>query len=146
MGVALRYRRSGCRQRRLSGTLILDSEGLTKVVGKDRDVLAQIDAARRGGMNTVVSAMTLVEARDPKVNQARFDWAASLVTVLPVTEQVARAASRLLASARLHGHRHAIDAVVAATALTASAPRIVLTSDPDNLGKLCGPQARVVQV
>jgi predicted nucleic acid-binding protein len=130
----------------VSGTLILDSEGLTKVVGKDRDVLAQIDAARRGGANTVVSAMTLVEARDPKVNQTRFDWAASLVMVLPVTEEVARAASRLLSLTRLHGHRHAIDAVVAATALASPAPRVILTSDPGDLGKLCGPQARVVQV
>lgn len=130
----------------MSGTLILDCEGLVKVVEDDPRVHARIAAARKAGMATIMSAVTLVEARNPKVNQPRFDWAVSLVTVLPVTEEVARAASRLLSAERLHGHRHAIDAVVAATALAASAPRVILTSDPDDLGQLCGPQARVVQV
>lgn len=129
----------------MSGTLLLDCEGLAKIVGKDRDVLAQIDAARRAGMDTVVSAATLVEARDPKMNQARFDWAVSRVTVRPVTEEVARSASKLLAGARLHGHQHAIDAMVAATALAGSAPRVVLTSDPDDLDALCGSKVRVVR-
>ena len=130
----------------MSGTLILDCEGLAKVVGDDAMVHARIAAARKAGMATVVSAATLVEARDPKVNQARFDWAVSRVTVLPVDEDVARSAARLLTTARLGGHRHAIDAMVAATALAAAAPRVVLTSDPDDIGRLCGKQARVVRV
>lgn len=130
----------------MSGTLILDCEGLAKVVEDDPGVHARIAAARKAGMATIMSAATLVEARDPKVNQARFDWAASRVTVLPVTEEVARTASRLLGQTRLHGHKHAIEAMVAATALASSAPRVILTSDPDGLGRLCGSQARVVQV
>jgi predicted nucleic acid-binding protein len=130
----------------VSGTLILDCEGLVKVVEDDPGVHARIAAARKAGMATIMSAATLVEARNPKVNRPRFDWALSLVTVLPVTEEVARVASRLLAETRLHGHKHAIDAMVAATALASSAPRVILTSDPDDLGKLCGTQARVVQV
>ena len=130
----------------MSGTLILDCEGLAKIVANDREVLATYAAARKAGMAAVVSAVTLVEARDPKMSQARFDWASSRVTVLPVTEEVARAASRLLAETRLHGHKHTIDAIVAATALASSGPRVILTSDPDDLGKLCGPQVRVVQV
>ena len=128
----------------MSGTLVLDCEGLAKVIADDPTVHARIEVARRAGMDTVVSAVTLVEARDPKVDQARFDWAVSLVTVVPVSEDVAREASRLLAAAGRHGHRYAIDAMVAATALAASGPRIVLTSDPEDLGALCGTKVRVV--
>jgi predicted nucleic acid-binding protein len=129
----------------MSGTMILDSEGLSKIVAKDRWVLSQLADARKSGMLTIVSAATLVEARDPKVSQARFDWAVSRLTIKPVTEEVARAASMLLAEARLHGHEHAIDAMVAATALAMPGRRIILTSDPKDMDKLCGKSVRVVE-
>jgi predicted nucleic acid-binding protein len=79
------------------------------------------------------------------MGQARFDWAISRVVIEPVTEDVALAASKLLAAHRLHGHRHAVDAMVAATALAASAPITLLTADPEDLGRLCGHTVRVVK-
>jgi predicted nucleic acid-binding protein len=131
----------------VKGTLILDSEGLSKVVAKDRWVLSQLADARKSGVLTAVSAATLVEARDPKVSQERFDWAVSRLTVKPVTEEIARAASRLLAKAGMHGHEHAIDAMVAATAIQATGPRIMLTSDPQDMYKLCeNKSVRVVEI
>lgn len=94
----------------------------------------------------ITSSVTLVEARDPKVNQARFDYAVSRVNIVPPTEAIARHASKLLAAAGLHGHTYALDAIVAATALAAPAPATVLTSDPEDLRVLCRPDVRVVKV
>jgi predicted nucleic acid-binding protein len=129
----------------VSGTLVLDRDGLSKIVAKDRMVMARLAQARVDGLRVVASAATLVEARDPGMNQARLDWAASRLVIEPVTETLARAAARLLASRRWHGHQHAMDAMVAATALAAPPPRILLTSDPQELGMLCGESVRVVK-
>ena len=107
--------------------------------------MARLAQARSDGLRVMTSAATLVEARDPQMNQARFDWAVSRLVIEPVTEDVARAASKLLVAHRLHGHQHAIDAMVAATALAAPAPRILLTSDPEDLAMLCGKNVRVVK-
>lgn len=130
----------------MSGTLVLDSEGLSKTVLKDRMVMARLAQARIDGLRVVTSAAALVEARNPRMNQARFDWAVSRLVIEPVTENTARAASRLLAEHGLHGHQHAIDATVAATALAAPAPRILLTSDPEDLAMLCGEGVRIVKI
>ena len=107
--------------------------------------MARLAQARVDGLRVVASAATLVEARDPGMNQARFDWAVSRLVIEPVTEVLARAASKLLAEHRWHGHQHATDAMVAATALAAPPPRILLTSDPQDLAMLCGESVRVVK-
>lgn len=130
----------------MTGTLVLDCEGVSKTVLRDRMVMARLAQASMDGLRVITSAATLVEARHPRMDQARFDWAVSRLVVVPVTETIARAASRLLAARGLHGHRYAIDAMVAATALAAAAPRIVLTSDPHDLTKLCGNSVRVVRI
>jgi predicted nucleic acid-binding protein len=129
----------------VSGTLVLDCAGLSKVVLSDRATMARLAQARIDGLRVVSSAATLVEARDPRTDQPRFDWAVSRLVIEPVTEQIARAASRLLAAHRLHGHQHAIDAMVAATALASPAPVILLTSDTRDLALLCGEGVRTVR-
>jgi predicted nucleic acid-binding protein len=129
----------------VSGTLVLDCEGVSKVVLRERAMIARLAQARVDGLRVVTSAATLVEARDPRMGQASFDWAVSGLVVEPVTEEIAREASRLLAAHRQHGHQHAIDAMVAATALAASAPAIVLTSDPRDITLLCGKGVRAIR-
>jgi len=129
----------------VSGTLILDCEGLSKTVLRDRAVMARLAQARFDRLRVVTSAATLAEARHPRMDQARFDWAISRLVIEPVTENIARAASKLLAAHGRHGHQHAIDAIVAATALAAPAPRILFTSDPADLMLLCGESVRVVK-
>ena len=124
---------------------MLDCEGLSQIVLRDRATMARLAQASIDGLRVVASAATLVEARDPRMDQARFDWAVSRLVIEPVSEEIARAASSLLAACRLHGHRHAIDAMVAATALAAAAPAILLTSDPDDFTALCGKAVRVVR-
>lgn len=130
----------------MNGTVILDSEGLSKVVQRDRWTIAELERSLQVGLRVVASAATLVEACDPKANQARFDWAISRIVVEPVTKALAREASRLLSEYGLHGHEHAVDAMVAATALGSPGPRIMLTSDPDDMNKLCGKSVRVVAI
>jgi predicted nucleic acid-binding protein len=130
----------------VSGTLVLDCEGLSKLVGRDPTLTAWLVAAEADDLRVVTSSVTLVEARDPKVGQARFDFAVSRVNVVPPTEAVARRASKLLAAAGVHGHKYALDAIVAATALASPSPVTVLTSDPEDLLMLCGGLARVVRI
>jgi predicted nucleic acid-binding protein len=60
----------------------------------------------------------------------------SRITVVPVSCQLARRAGELLGTTGLSGHRCAIDAVIAATALGLERPIVLLTSDPDDLNKL----------
>ncbi len=55
---------------------------------------------------------------------------------MSVTPEMARRAGELLGATGLSGHRCAIDAVVAATALTMERPAVLLTSDLDDLSRL----------
>ncbi|MEU7044097.1 PIN domain-containing protein [Streptomyces varsoviensis] len=130
----------------MSGTLVLDREGLSQLVRRTPGLTEWLAAAEAEDVRVVISSVTLVEARDPRTSQARFDYAASRVNVVPPTEAIARHASELLAAAGLHGHKYALDAIVAATALASPAPATVLTSDPDDLHALCGPGVRVVKI
>jgi hypothetical protein len=59
-----------------------------------------------------------------------------------VTEAIARSASDLLVENSLHGHKYAIDAVVAATAIQAARPVVLYTSDSDEMTRLCAEPAR----
>ncbi|MEU5159778.1 PIN domain-containing protein [Streptomyces sp. NPDC020875] len=130
----------------MSGTLVLDCEGLSKLVRRSPEVTEWLAAAEDEDIRVVTSSVTLVEARDPKINQARFDYAVSRVNIVPPTETIARQASKLLAAAGLHGHKYALDAIVAATALASPSPVTVLTSDPEDLLALCRPGIRIVKV
>lgn len=130
----------------MSGALALDSEALSKLVRRHRDMAVWLDVARTLDLLVITSAATLVEARDPKLRQAAFDHALSLVKVRPVTEGIARAASALLAKHEIHGHRHAMDAILAATAHQEPHTVTVLTSDPNDLRRLCAERVAVEAV
>lgn len=130
----------------MSGTLVLDCEGLSQLVRRSAEITEWLAAAEAEDIRVVTSSVTLVEARDPRVSQARFDYAVSRVNIVPPTEAFARRASRLLAAAGVHGHKYALDAIVAATALASPAPVTVLSSDPEDLSMLCGPGIRVSKV
>ncbi|AQU66435.1 type II toxin-antitoxin system VapC family toxin [Streptomyces niveus] len=130
----------------MSGTLVLDCEGLSALVQRAPEVTEWLAAAEAEDVRVIISSVTLVEARDPRTNQARFDDAVSRVNIIPPSEALARRASKLLAAAGLHGHKYALDAIVAATALASPSPVTVLTSDPEDLVMLCGPGVRVIKV
>ncbi|KAB8165292.1 DNA-binding protein [Streptomyces sp. 3MP-14] len=130
----------------MGGTLALDCEGLAKAVQRDRTVNAWLALARRHDLRVITSAATLVEVAHPRVNHAALAWTLSRLIVEPVTEPIARRATTLLSRAGLHGHKHAIDAMFAATVLATSGRATVLTSDPDDLLALCGDQVTVIKV
>jgi predicted nucleic acid-binding protein len=127
-----------------AGTMVLDSEGLSKWCSADQRVTAFVREAQDNDFRVVISALTPIEAFDMRVKNDRFRWHLSRLKIEPVTDEISFQAIDLLRDAGLHGHEYAIDAVVAATALRAMKPTIVLTSDADDMGKLCGKRVRIV--
>ncbi len=130
----------------MPGTLLLDSEGLSKLYRKDRAVVALLQAASEEGIRVVTSAMTTLEADNERVHPARITWVLSRVDVHDVTKGITDQAAVLLRTHRLHGHKYAIDAAFAAIARTVRPPVTVLTSDPEDLALLCGPVVEIVSV
>jgi predicted nucleic acid-binding protein len=133
-------------RRKLSheGTLVLDCEGLSKFIGDHEPVVALVSEARKRGMEVVISALTIIEATHRKTDRARLAWVLSGLRIVPVGDEEAKAASALLLDAGLHGHKYAIDAVVAETALRQQRPVVLLTSDTDDMAKLCGDRVRLI--
>lgn len=127
-------------------TLVLDSEGLAKAVLRDRELTTWLAAARAEDERVITSAATLVEVIHPRINRPSLEWVISRVSVEPVTAEIARQAGVLLEQAGRHGHKYAIDAMLAATALSMRGPITVLTSDPEDIAMLCGKRVLVVKV
>lgn len=127
-------------------TVVLDSEGLSAWIAQDRKVLTLFKLFHEMGADLVISANTIVEVSHSRVNMPRLQWALSRVKVEPVTEQTAKEAAKLLKDAGLHGHKYAIDATVAETALRQAGPVAVLTSDVDDMTRLCGQHIRLISL
>lgn len=118
------------------GALVLDSEGLSKLAVGDARTRAYFDTARARRARVATSAITLTETLRGGPRDANLQRVLSRITVVPVTAQIARRAGELLGATGLSGHRCAIDAVVAATALGLERPIVLLTSDPDDMNML----------
>jgi predicted nucleic acid-binding protein len=133
------------------GTLVLDSEGLSKLAVGDPRVRAYVETARVRRARVVVSAISLTEVLRGGPRDAAVHRVLSRVTTVPVTPELGRRAGELLGAAGLSGHRCAIDSVVAVTALEMARPVVLLTSDPDDMHRLveepgCPKDRRVVVV
>ncbi|MFI8350304.1 type II toxin-antitoxin system VapC family toxin [Streptomyces sp. NPDC085596] len=128
-------------------SLVLDSEALSLLLRNDRKMAARVEASRQVGVPVLVSALTIVEAVHGKTDLARLKWVLSRLRVEPVSQEDSLTAVELLQDAGgLHGHKYAIDALVAALALRVPAPVIVLTSDRDDWSKLCGNRVIIREV
>ncbi|OWA06891.1 DNA-binding protein [Streptomyces sp. CS227] len=128
-------------------SLVLDSQALSMLLRNDRQMITRIEAARRVGVPLLVSALTVVEAVDGKTDAPRLHWLLSRLQVQDVTQADSLTAVQLLSDAGgLHGHKYAIDALVAAMALRSPAPVLVLTSDRDDWAKLCGDRVQIKDV
>jgi predicted nucleic acid-binding protein len=125
-------------------TVVLDSQGVASWVAQDRKLLAMVEVFHEMGADFVTGANTIVEVSHSRVNLARLNWVLSRVKVEPVTEQAAKAAAALLKAAGLHGHKYAIDATLAEAALRQPGPVAVLTSDVDDMARLCGDRMHLV--
>lgn len=115
---------------------VLDCEALSLAVRGDRSMIAWLDLAARGEADVVTSPMTLVEAYDGRTTEQRWDWVLSRVKVAGLGKEEARRARRLLTGTKLHGHKYAIDAMLAVVALAQRGQVTVFTSDVDDLEKL----------
>ncbi|WP_433894585.1 DNA-binding protein [Streptomyces sp. CA-111067] len=122
------------------------SEGLSAWVAQDRKVLGLLKVFHEMGADLIISANTLVKVSHSRVNLPRLQWTLSRVKVEPVTEQTAKEAARLLKAAGLNGHEHAIDATVAEAALRQAGPVVLLTSDIDDMARLCGRQIGLISL
>lgn len=128
------------------GTLVLDCEGLSKLVSDHEPVVALVAEARKRGMEVVISALTIIEAVHRRTDRARLAWALSGMRIVHIGDEEAKAASAMLISTGLHGHKYAIDAAVGEMALRQRRPVVLLTSDIDDMAKLCGDRVRLVAV
>ncbi|MFE4589137.1 PIN domain-containing protein [Streptomyces laurentii] len=126
--------------------MLLDPQDLSKLVKDAPDVIRLVRSAQSHDLLVAVSNLTLLEAWNPRGRLDRFRWQVSKLEVLPVTETISWRALDLLRDAGLHGHKYAIDSVVAATALGYAGPRVIVTSDVDDMVKLCGKRAAIAQV
>lgn len=124
--------------------VVLDAEGISRLVKRDAYIQAVVDQARRERVAVVTSAATLVEVAYPRMNLAAFRWAVSRLRIEPVTKEISVRATELLAIAGLHGHRHALDAILCATALRLPGHSTIYTSDPTDIRRLVGGSASVV--
>jgi predicted nucleic acid-binding protein len=127
-------------------TVVLDSQGLSAWISQDRKILAMLQVFHTMSADLVIGANTVVEVSHSRVNMPRLQWALSRVKVEPVTERAAKAAAELLKTAGLHGHKYAIDATVAEAALRQPGPVAMLTSDADDMARLCGDRVRLIGI
>lgn len=127
-------------------SLVLDSQGLSSWIDRDRKVMRLLEQAERDGADLAITAATIIEVSHGGVDIARLNWLLSRIRVEPVTKESARRSAGFLRGARLHGHKYAIDAMVADVALRLPRPVVVLTSDVDDMAKLCGDRVRLVAV
>ncbi|MBO4162378.1 MULTISPECIES: PIN domain-containing protein [Micromonospora] len=125
-------------------SLVLDSQGFSGWIDQDRKVMRLLEQAERDGVDLAMSAATIIEVSHSGVDIARLNWLLSRIRVEAVTKESARRSAALLKAAGLHGHRYAIDAMVAEVALRLPAPVALLTSDVDDMVKLCGRQVRTI--
>jgi predicted nucleic acid-binding protein len=123
--------------------VLLDAEGLSGLVRRDPAVFALVKGLAQTGETVAVSAATLVEGVSPSWAPPAVRWAVSGLDVVDVTRAVALMATDLLRTARRHGHRDAMDAIVCATALQAGEPTTILTSDPTDINDLVDDHAAV---
>jgi predicted nucleic acid-binding protein len=134
----------------MGGTLVLDSEGLSKLAAGDGRARSYLETAMARRARVAVSAITLTEVLRGGRRDTTVHRVLSRVTLLSVTPEIARRAGELLGQTGLSGHRCAIDAVIAATALGLERPVVLLTSDPDDMSALAEepeqPKARRVVI
>ncbi|MFD5578541.1 hypothetical protein [Streptomyces pseudogriseolus] len=117
---------------------VFGSEALSKALQGDREITALIKAAPRLDIPIVTSALTTLEAWNPRetTRQALWDWTLSRIRVAHTDDQVIAMARGMLKAAGLHGHTYAIDAILAAVAGREAEQGFqvtVFTSDVDDM-------------
>jgi hypothetical protein len=131
---------------------VFDCQALSKAVQGDREMTALIKTAPRLDIPIVTSALTTLEAWDPRETsrQALWNWTLSRIRIVHTDDEVIAMARDMLKTAGLHGHKNAIDAILAAVAgreTAQGAQATVFTSDTDDMNRLlAGHSVRIEKV
>lgn len=123
------------------GSLVLDAQGLSLYVDGAANMRARVAAEHNGG-RVVCSALTPLEVRGNS-KAARLSYVLSRLEIKQVTEEVVAAACELLDISGLDGHECLVDAIVAATAVLAKPPVILVTSDRSRIPEFCKAAGRL---
>lgn len=126
----------------MSGVLVPDSEGVAKAVQRDREIHEWLMAARDLALPVITSAAVLADVIHPRINDTPLKWTLSRLNVEPVTQAVAQSAA-LLRAAGPHGHKHAVDAMLCATALQHPDRVTLLASHVEDRGLLTAEYPRL---
>jgi len=118
-----------------AGTLFLDSEGLSKAAAGDPSVRAHLHVAAQRRARVAASVLSLTETLRGGPRDALLHRVLAGISVIPVSEDVAAEAGRLLGSVATRNDA-TVDAVVAVTAAQQVPPVVILTSDPVDIGVL----------
>jgi len=125
------------------GRLVLDSGGVSSIADGSSLARAVLDRARRDGWLGVIPAPVLVEVHTGRRGHARIDRVLNAVDMLiPTSPDRAKEAGELRS---ISGVMDVVDALVVAEAVAVQ-PAVILTSDPDDIGRLveaAGASARV---
>ncbi|GAB3352085.1 type II toxin-antitoxin system VapC family toxin [Modestobacter lapidis] len=125
------------------GTLFLDSEGISKAAVGDVGVRAFLQAAERRGARVVVSALSLTETLGGGPRDAKVRRVIKAVDVVPVTEESAKEAGRLLGTVATRNDA-TVDANIAVAAMVQPRPLMLLTSDPVDMTALTAAHPHIV--
>jgi predicted nucleic acid-binding protein len=126
----------------MSATLILDAEGLVKLARGDRDVTSFArDAHDKKGI-VVTAASTLAEVLRGGPKDAPLHRVLGRIEIIPISREHGRFAGELLGRTGMSASQCAMDALLAAVALSQPRPAVLLSSDPDGLAKLTDEPAR----
>lgn len=123
------------------GSLVLDNEGLSRAA-IDRAMYVRLKAAHLDGRRVVTSAAVLAELLRGSQRDAGIYRVIGKVVVEPVTRELGEQAGKLIGSAKLSAEQ-AVDAMVAAMALTETGPVVIVTSDLPHLSALVADHERV---
>ena len=111
------------------GALVLDAEGLSKLAHGESRALSFVIDAYELRTPVVVAASTITEVLRGGPRDSPFHRVLRRIEVWPIDAARAREAGALLGRANLSGHRHSLDALVAAVAIAQPRPALLLTSD-----------------
>ncbi|MGI8535473.1 MAG: type II toxin-antitoxin system VapC family toxin [Mycobacteriales bacterium] len=116
-----------------TGTLLLDSDGLSRAAANDERTAAFIKQAMLERGRVVIPAVTLTEVLRGGARDAAVHRVLKKMHVVDVNGHLARAAGEILGQV---GGDRTVNAIVAAVAVAQPGRVVVLTSDPRDLTSL----------
>jgi predicted nucleic acid-binding protein len=113
------------------GALILDADGLSKLAEGDCRAVSFAKDAYDLRAPVIVAAPSLTEVLRGGPRDSPVHRVLRKIEISPIDRTKARAAGELLGRARLSGHSHVLDALVAVVAMAQPRPVVLLTSAKD---------------